>query len=240
MISVQPLVGGGTAAGYYLQREAGCERESTGADRQLGYYLDGPEPIGCWVGGGAKALGLTGPLTETGATLLRELLEGRGLDGQRLLPPVYRYTQEGTRVDVRRCGFDVTLSSPKSVSVLMGLADPQIAAQVQLAHQRALTDAIELLEQLTARAARGHQGNGRRASRIPTSGLIAAGFEHHTSRTADPQLHTHVVIANLACAVDGRWSALDSRTLHRQATTCSYLYQARLRAEHQTSRRDLE
>ncbi|MCW2958083.1 MAG: hypothetical protein JWP18_886 [Solirubrobacterales bacterium] len=40
-----------------------------------------------------------------------------------------------------------------------------------------------------------------------------------------------MVISNLARGTDGRWSALDSRTLHRAATTASYLYQHRLRAE---------
>ena len=119
-------------------REAGCDLERSGPDDRLGYYLDEPEPIGRWLGGGAEALGLIGPLTPTGATLLREFLEGRGLDGQRQLPPVYRYTPDGTRLNVRRCGFDVTLSSPKSVSVLMGLADPAIAAQAD-------TDGLTLL-----------------------------------------------------------------------------------------------
>lgn len=87
------------------------------------------------------------------------------------------------------------------------------------------------MERLSARAARGHQGDGRRALRIPTSGLIGAAFDHDTSRLLDPQLHTHVVIANVVCGIDGRWSALDSQTMVRQATTVSYLYQAVLRAE---------
>jgi conjugative relaxase-like TrwC/TraI family protein len=150
---------------------------------------------------------------------------------QQLARPVYRYTEDGSRVDVRRSGYDATFSAPKSVSVLMGLADPGVAAQVRAAHTTALSDAVGLLETLAARAARGHQGDGLRAPRIATSGVIGAAFEHHTSRADDPQLHTHVLLLNLTHGLDGRWSALDSRTLHRQATTASYLYQARLRAE---------
>jgi conjugative relaxase-like TrwC/TraI family protein len=231
VISVQPLAGGGGSARYYLRGEAGCEHEASGAVRQLGYYTEGPEPAGRWLGNGAQALGLTRTFGEGDPDLLHGFLDGRGPGGERLMAPVWRVGPDGSRIDIRRCGFDVTLSAPKSVSVLMGLADPQIAVQVRLAHQAAVTDALHLLEQLTARAARGHQGDGLRAVRILTSGLIAAAFEHHTSRAADPQLHTHLVIANMACARDGRWSALDSRTLHRQATTASYLYQARLGAE---------
>jgi conjugative relaxase-like TrwC/TraI family protein len=228
VISVAPLAGGGGAAAYYLQRDAGCEHEHT--RDALGYYVNTHEPAGHWLGSGAAALGLTGPLGPDGEAVLRELLDGR-LAGEELARPVYRYTEDGSRADVRRSGYDVTFSAPKSVSVLMGLGNQEVAAQVRAAHTAAMTDAVGLLETLAARAARGHQGDGQRAPRIPTSGVIGAAFEHHTSRADDPQLHTHVLLLNLAQGFDGRWSALDSRTLHRQATTASYLYQARLRAE---------
>lgn len=228
VISVAPLAGGGGAAAYYLEREAGCEHDHPGDG--VGYYVNAHEPAGCWLGGGAAALGLTGPLGPGGEAVLRELLDGR-LGTERLARPVIRYAEDGSRVDVRRSGYDVTFSAPKSVSVLMGLSSPEVAAHVRAAHTAALTDAVGLLETLAARAARGHQGDGQRAPRIATSGVIGAAFEHHTSRADDPQLHTHVLLLNLTQGVDGRWSALDSRTLHRQATTASYLYQHRLRAE---------
>ncbi len=54
---------------------------------------------------------------------------------------------------------------------------------------------------------------------------------HRASRAGDPQLHTHVVVANLVQADDGRWSALDARRLYAHAKTAGYLYEARLRAE---------
>jgi hypothetical protein len=47
----------------------------------------------------------------------------------------------------------------------------------------------------------------------------------------DPQLHTHVVLANLARAGDGRWSALDTKAAYRHSRTAGHLYQAVLRAE---------
>ncbi|MBK5307782.1 MAG: relaxase domain-containing protein [Frankiaceae bacterium] len=229
MLSVQPLAGGGGAAKYYLQHEAGCEHEPPGRDG-LGYYVNDHDEPGHWLGRGAAALGLSGPLGTAGAVMLRELLDGR-LGEQQLARPVHRRTDDGRKIDARRCGFDLTFSAPKSVSVLWALAEPGVAEQIAQAHQRAAEEALGLLEQVAARAARGHQGDGQRAPRIATSGMIAAGFQHTTSRAADPQLHTHVVLVNLAQGVDGRWSALDSRTLHRQATTASHLYQHLLRAE---------
>jgi conjugative relaxase-like TrwC/TraI family protein len=229
VLSVQPLAGGGGAASYYLQHEAGCEHEPPGRDG-LGYYVNDHDEPGIWLGRGAEALGLAGRLGTDGAIVLRDLLDGR-LGAEQLARPVHRHTDDGRKVDVRRCGFDMTFSAPKSVSVLWALADPDVAEQIAQAHQSATADALALLGQLAARAARGHQGDGQRAPRIATSGMIAAGFAHTTSRAADPQLHTHVVLVNLAQGVDGRWSALDSRTLHRQATTASHLYQHLLRAE---------
>lgn len=116
-----------------------------------------------------------------------------------------------SRVDVRRAGVDLTLSAPKSVSVLMAFADPEVAEQVRAAHAAAVTGALDWLERTTAFAVRGHHGDGQRAQRIATQGFVGAAFEHATSRAGDPQLHTHVVIANLLDGVDGRWSASDTK-----------------------------
>ncbi len=73
---------------------------------------------------------------------------------------------------------------------------------------------------------RGHNG----AERLVGGGLVGAAFRHRTSRAGDPQLHTHVVVANAAQGPDGRWSALDARHLYGQARTAGFLYQAELRA----------
>ena len=61
--------------------------------------------------------------------------------------------------------------------------------------------------------------------------LVAAAFRHRTSRAGDPQLHTHVLVANLTLGADGRWSTLDGRRIYAHAKTAGYLYEARLRGE---------
>jgi conjugative relaxase-like TrwC/TraI family protein len=50
------------------------------------------------------------------------------------------------------------------------------------------------------------------------------------SRALDPQLHTHVVAANLARGEDGRYTALHHPSLYRAARTAGYLYQSHLRS----------
>ncbi len=73
---------------------------------------------------------------------------------------------------------------------------------------------------------RGHAGEHVQ----PGDGLIAATYRHRMSRALDPQLHTHVVAANMARGPDGRLTALHGAELYRAAKTAGYLYQAHLRA----------
>src|SRR6185312_15798951 len=49
------------------------------------------------------------------------------------------------------------------------------------------------LERSAAAVRRGHGGT----EVVPADGLVAAAFRHRTSRVGDPQLHTHVLVANL-------------------------------------------
>jgi conjugative relaxase-like TrwC/TraI family protein len=137
----------------------------------------------------------------------------------------------GRRVDVRRSGIDVTVSAPKSVSVLYALGNPEVVAAVRATHQVAVSEALGYLESAAGHVLRGHQGDGQRAARIGTAGWSVAAFEHHTSRAGDPQLHTHLVVPNLLKGVDGKWSAVDSKAIYRHALTASYLYHAVLRGE---------
>lgn len=137
----------------------------------------------------------------------------------------------GERIDIRRPGYDVVFSAPKSVSVVFGLAPLEVAGEVRHAHEAAVAEAMDYLERFVARGARGHQGGGQLSARVATDGLVAAAFEHRSSRAGDPQLHTHVVIANLLRGPDGQWGAVDSGALYRHQLTAGYVYQAVLRGE---------
>lgn len=59
-----------------------------------------------------------------------------------------------------------------------------------------------------------------------TRGFVATAFEHRDSRAGDPDLHTHVVIANRVLAVDGIWRTVDSKQLHAVAVSMSECYNA--------------
>ena len=71
---------------------------------------------------------------------------------------------------------------------------------------------------------------GKGGERVEQAGgLIAAAYRHRMSRALDPQLHTHVVAANLSRGSDGRFTALYGAPLYRAAKTAGFLYQSHLR-----------
>lgn len=63
------------------------------------------------------------------------------------------------------------------------------------------------------------------------NGYLAAAYQHRSSRNGDPQLHTHVLVANATKGPDGRWSRLYHPAIYEHAKTASYLYEANLRHE---------
>ena len=71
-----------------------------------------------------------------------------------------------------------------------------------------------------------HTRAGRNGvAHLGTTGAIAAAFDHWESRAGDPQLHTHLVIANrIQRITDGAWVTLDSRTLYKAAVAASEHY----------------
>jgi conjugative relaxase-like TrwC/TraI family protein len=214
MLSIGKL-GAGQAEYYLEQAKAPVTRAGSIVSGVEYYYLAGQEAAGHWAGAGAAALGLS----ETVDDALRRVLDGqRPSDGVTLIGPA------GPR---RVPGFDLTFSAPKSVSVLFGIGDDALRGTIRAAHEQAVAEAFAYLERHAAVTRRGAGG----VLAIPGQGLIAAAFLHRTSRAGDPQLHTHVLVANLTLGADGRWSALDGRRLYAHAKTAGYLYEAKLRAE---------
>ncbi len=180
------------------------------------YYLDAGEPAGVWRGTGAVFLGLVGEVQEEDFLALMAGLEPGSEE------PLGRRYGEGS---VR--GFDVTASAPKSVSVLFALGDEATRQAVLDAHDTAVAAMVDWIE---AHAHTRYRIDGQVAT-LDAEGIAAACFRQHTSRALDPQLHTHVVIANRVAADDGRWLALDARTIKFDQRTLSAIYHASLRAE---------
>ena len=146
------------------------------------------------------------------------------------------------RVDVRRPGIDVTVSAPKSVSVLFALGDPDVAAAVRAAHQAAVGEALAYLESVAGHGLRGHQGDGQRADRIGTRRVDRGGVRApHLPRRGPPAAHPPGGPEPAARAPTGSGPRSTPRPCYRHALTASYLYHAVLRgAADRPARRRLD
>ena len=209
------------AESYYLAQVA------SGLDE---YYTGTHEPAGQWTGGAAPLLGLCGSVD--GADL-RAVLAG--------LAPDTGFTPNGTqlRAHPRRVpGFDLTFAVPKSVSVVYALGDPLVQAAVAEACEAAVLEAFGWLEREACFVRRGTNNRkmiddpaGFGTRRMIADGFVAARFAHRTSRAGDPHLHWHVLVANMARGIDGRWSALDGTALYRAQRAAGVLFQTVMRTE---------
>lgn len=124
-------------------------------------------------------------------------------------------------------GFDLTFSAPKSVSVTWALGGHPVSGVLAEAHRAAVAEALAYLERQACWVRRGKGGS----EFLQGVGFLGAAYVHRSSRAGDPQLHTHVLIANATLGPDGRWSRLYHPAIYEHATTASYLYQAQLRHE---------
>jgi conjugative relaxase-like TrwC/TraI family protein len=192
---------------YYEQQVA------HGADD---YYTGRGEMAGEWQGAGARALGLSGQVSGGQFNALVAGMDPRD-------PSVrLRWSVRDPEV----AALDLTFSAPKSVSVLAAAGSNEVTRVLVDAHNQAVSAALAYLDDSAVFVRRGHDGATVEAG----EGLIAAAYLHRMSRSLDPQLHTHVVAANLTRGPDGRFTALHGAPLYRAAKTAGYLYQAQLRA----------
>ncbi|MBU6394100.1 MAG: relaxase domain-containing protein [Sphingomonadales bacterium] len=176
------------------------------------YYADGGISPSAWQGEGARALGLKG---EVDRDTFRAMLDGTLPGGQQL-----GTMREGERQ--HRPGWDVTLSAPKSVSIMAEVAGDR---RLVTAHASAVQAALAYAERHAA-ATRIREDGG--VERKATDNLVIASFRHDTSRAQDPQLHTHNVIMNMTRDADGNWRSLEPRALYQLQKAIGAIYRQEL------------
>ncbi|GAC1519716.1 MAG: hypothetical protein NVS3B1_01610 [Marmoricola sp.] len=142
---------------------------------------------------------------------------GREPEATELAATVAKNTRPGSNAV---SGFDLTFSPVKSVSTLWAVAGPELAAQIERAHNESVAEALGWLERhalFTRQGARGVQ-------QVDVKGLVATAFVHRDSRAGDPDLHTHVAIANKVQTLKGRWLAIDGRLIYKSLVSVSETY----------------
>ncbi|MDO8292222.1 MAG: MobF family relaxase [Gallionella sp.] len=206
MLSIKPL-GAGDAQGYsdYQEGEAEKNRED---------YYAGEGDAGQWGGALSEKLGLSGDVQK--GELLKMLQGFHPKTGEPLA---------GNAGDKHKPGWDCTFSAPKSVSVAWALGDMDMQAAINRAQERAAKSGLDYLQQ------HAFTSRDRGDRQQPITEILAAKYEHGTSREGDPQRHTHVTIANMAVRPDGTVCAVEFDTRHKMAAGA--IYRAELAAEMQ-------
>ncbi len=183
MLSYKPIKSGGEAKHYFIEQD--------------NYYLkDSPEALEAsrWLGKGAETLGLEGAVNPE---MFEQLLHGKLPDGKQL-----GKLEDG---EVKhRPGWDLTLSAPKSVSILAEVGGDK---RIYVAHDKAVKETLAYIERSCAQA---RKFVGGVTVYENTQNVVAAVFRHDTSREMDPQLHSHMVVMNMTLRPDRKWLSLAS------------------------------
>ena len=127
-------------------------------------------------------------------------------------------------------GFDLTFAAPKSVSLMRSRGELTTAASIADSHTHAIGEAMEYLA-VHAGYTRVFNRQTRRQDLVVLPGIVAAAFQHETSRAGDPHLNTHVLVPNRQVRADGRLVSLDSVSLYHEARAAGIIYQVTLRRE---------
>ncbi|MDQ3651554.1 MAG: relaxase domain-containing protein [Acidobacteriota bacterium] len=222
MMTMSKALGAAQAKAYY-QSEYSNSREN--------YYTEGEQVVGEWSGKLAEELGLEGPVERE---QFERLMDGQDpRTGEQLVKHVAakEYVNEfgdTVKTSEHRAGWDATFSAPKSVSIaaLIG-GDKRLVA----AHEKSADAALRAVEtDMQARL-------GGNTPAETTGKIIAAKFQHDAARPdretgyAAPQLHTHVVIANLTRTADNQMRPVQPKELYRSQGLGTAVYRANLAVE---------
>ena len=164
---------------------------------QANYYLGGEAPSN-WVGQGAAAIGLKGPVDPAAFT---QLMNGEvpkpGSDPVRVLSGV-------------RKGWDMTISAPKWASVLITLGeDKRLASHWQTAAKRA----FDYVERFAT-----YRETVKGVTRdVVGARLIGGAFLHDANRNNEPSIHVHMVASAIGVTKRGKLRAVDLQHAYKHA-----------------------
>ena len=147
-----------------------------------------------WMGEGAEKLGLKGEVASADMDAIRQGKLPDGSDLSRMVNGVNKH----------RSGYDLTFSAPKSVSVMALVGEDRRFIE---AHNRAVAVVMQEVEKLVS----ARITEDGKTETVLTGNMVAALYNHDTSRDLDPQLHTHALVFNATFA-DEKWRSLASDT----------------------------
>ncbi|CAH1534276.1 Conjugative transfer relaxase/helicase TraI [Vibrio owensii] len=197
MMSISPLKSASNAAQYYLDEENTQELPDTALEKDASdnYYLkeQAQSENTFWHGKLAIDAGLLGKPVEQ--KTLESVLSGHLGDE----------TIKGKRENKHRPGLDLTFSAPKGISTLA-----LVGGETRLieAHDNAVKFVLDQIEKDVAQVKVTHEKGVQEFEN--TESMAFAVVRHKTSRENEPQMHSHVLTANMTRDKEGELRALAS------------------------------
>jgi conjugative relaxase-like TrwC/TraI family protein len=129
----------------------------------------------------------------------------------------------------RREAYDLTFSTPKSVSLLYALSSEKGALEIEKVTLKAMKETmLELEKNIQCRV----RNKGQNENRI-SGNLVYGYFIHKNSRPVDgfpdPHLHIHTVVMNLTYdQVDYKWKAIEMRDKYENRQYYQAIFNSKL------------
>ena len=195
------------SAAYYLESQRSFRHPNE-------YYTAGEEPDGVWFN--PKSLFGLADGGKVDSSDFHRLYNGFAPSGGGKLT-------QNAGSERRSAGLDLTFSADKSFSALWAVADPELRAEIERAHNDAARGALE--ETVLRHCAYTRIRNRDGEIEVLPADISAAMFQHGTSRDNDPQLHTHCVIFNAARTHrDGKYRALHQHPVYTWMKAAGAVY----------------
>ncbi len=213
-------MGNGGAAGNYYISSAGQNSTLRGIDD---YYVQavGSEPCGVFndFSGALNQFGIN-HYDEVSVHTFQLLLAGRN--------PLNEQPLTETVDEKHVSGYDCTNSAPKSFSALRAIAtsfgNSDLNERLLKIATKANQDSMKFLSEHA-----GYTRRGKGGATLEKVDLISAQWQHSTSRAADPQLHFHNTIFNIAFRKSDESSGtIESKNLMQWQTAAGAVFRASL------------
>lgn len=184
------------------------------------YYTRDESCPSMWIGKGAETLGVAGQVVES--ERFKRYLDG-DIAGQKI-----GTVRNGKHQ--HKPGYDLQLSPDKTTTIAALVGRD---GRITVAQDETMEQVIAFVEKKAAYT-RVHTRNQKGKSKIEqvaTDNLICAAFRHDTSRSLDPQLHTHAVVMNATFLENGELRSIEGRNLYASQKEIGLYYRQVLAAK---------
>ena len=131
-----------------------------------------------------------------------------------------------TQRELKNKGYDLTLSVPKSVSLMYKLGEDE---RIKEAFENSVEKTLKHIENnhLYCRDRAGENYNSE--AKVKTSNMLVDVYTHENSRKLDPQLHAHAFIFNFTKNTeDGKFKAIDHFEISKKLRDSSRFFENEL------------